>query len=246
LTIVFQRIAEKIYPPRDLSTSTIKHRKDINTMKLKGILFDMDGTIGDTVPLCIAAIQHTFQHYMGKLFTPPEVVGMFGFSEEGMFKNQLPDSWPEAVEMYLREYEQGHAAFPEPFNGIQPMLEELKARDLKLGIVTGKGPHSAHISAQTWNLDKYFSGIDTGSPDGPVKARGMQAFLDHWGLPASSVAYVGDAPSDIEASRQVGVIAVGAAWAKSTDAQALAATHPDELFTRVEDFAAWVKRSTEP
>jgi pyrophosphatase PpaX len=170
----------------------------------------------------------------------PEVIGMFGFSEEGIFRNHLPETWPQALEMYLAEYERAHSLCPQPFSGILPLLESLQARGLRLGIVTGKGPHSARISAHAWGLEPYFSGIETGSSDGPVKPRGMRVFLQKWNLPAQAVAYVGDAASDIDAAREAGIVAVSAAWAKSADASALAARHPDALFTQVEDFAAWV------
>ena len=214
-------------------------------MKLQGLIFDMDGTLGDTVPMCIQAIQHTFHYYTGRTFSPAEIVAMFGYSEEGLFQRLLPDTWQKAADMYQAEYEQAHAAFPEPFNGIPALLASLRRRGVQLGIVTGKGPRSSRFSVRTWGLEPYFSGIETGSMDGPVKPHGMRVFLKEWGLPSQAVAYVGDAASDIDAAREVGVLAVSAAWAGSTDAEALAACQPDALFTRVEDFALWLDEVTQ-
>ena len=209
-------------------------------MKLQGLIFDMDGTLGDTVPMCVAAIQRTFLYYTGRSFSSAEIIAMFGYSEEGIFQRLLPDNWTKAVDMYMDEYERAHADFPEPFNGIPALLASSQRRGLHLGIVTGKGARSSRISTRTWGLDPYFSGIETGSMDGPVKPRGMRTLLKQWGLPPQAVAYVGDAPSDIDAAREVGVLAVSAAWAQSTDASALAERNPDALFTRVEDFALWL------
>lgn len=57
-----------------------------------------------------------------------------------------------------------------------------------------------------------------------------------------AVAYVGDAPYDIDAAKHAGVIAVAAAWAISADAAALAARQPQVLFRSVAEFAVWAAR----
>jgi len=38
------------------------------TMWLRGMIFDLDGTLGDTLPVCIQAFQRTFHHYLGHLW----------------------------------------------------------------------------------------------------------------------------------------------------------------------------------
>jgi phosphoglycolate phosphatase-like HAD superfamily hydrolase len=49
--------------------------------------------------------------------------------------------------MYLEEYARAHVTCREPFPGILPLLTTLQGRSVQLGIVTGKGPRSASISA---------------------------------------------------------------------------------------------------
>ena len=143
--------------------------------------------------------------------------------------------------MYLTEYEHAHAPCQAPFQGIIPLLVTLHAQGLRLGIVTGKGLQSARISARVLGLDAYFEGVEAGSADGPVKPAGIRAFLTRWAVAPETVAYVGDAPYDIDAAKHVGVVAVAAAWAASADAAALAARQPDVLFQRVADFAVWAE-----
>ncbi|MCX6066660.1 MAG: HAD hydrolase-like protein [Chloroflexi bacterium] len=208
-------------------------------MKLQGIIFDMDGTLADTIPVCIAAFQQTFQQCLGQAFTAPEIEAMFGPNEEGMLQRRLPDTWPQALDTFLAEYERAHVICPAPFPGILPLLVTLRARGLRLGIATGKGPGSARISTRILGLEPYFDGIEVGSAEGAVKPALIRAFLTRWAVDPQLVAYVGDAPADVDASLQVGVVAVAAAWASTADASALAARQPDALFRRVVDFAAW-------
>lgn len=214
-------------------------------MKLHGVLFDLDGTLGDTIPVCIKAFQRTFQHYLGREFATQEVVDLFGPNEEGMLQRHLPQTWPQALDMYLAEYEQAHTTCKELFVGIVPLLDGLRSRGLHLGIVTGKGAGSARISAHVFGLDQYFDEIETGSADGPIKPTRIRSFLTRWNLPPQAVAYVGDHPSDIDAAHETGVVAVAAGWAASADVAALAACKPHVLFQNVADFAAWVEQASQ-
>ncbi len=113
---------------------------------------------------------------------------------------------------------------------------------MRLGIVTGKGLRSPQISARVLGLNAYFEGIEAGAAHGPVKPAGIQAFLTRWAVAPQTVAYVGAAPYDMDAAQQAEVIAVAAAWAAGTNAEALAARQPHVLFRRVADFVAWAER----
>ncbi|WP_442591927.1 HAD family hydrolase [Pedobacter sp. AW31-3R] len=108
-------------------------------------------------------------------------------------------------------------------------------------IDTGKGKHSTEISLRHFSLTKYFSIIETGSPSGPRKVQGIESVLHQWSdIHKSEVVYIGDAPSDITACRQVGIPVVAAAWADSAEPKILQAMRPDALFLNIEDFRIWL------
>ena len=60
------------------------------------------------------------------------------------------------------------------------------------------------------------------------------------GIKKDEMIYVGDAPSDIIASRKVGIPVVAAAWAHSSEPEKLQEMNPDELFYTVKDFEDWL------
>ena len=108
-------------------------------------------------------------------------------------------------------------------------------------MVTGKGKHSTAISLKHFELTHYFERIETGSPKGARKAEGIQFILDGLqGINKDEVIYVGDAPSDIIASRKAGIPVVAAAWAGTAEPQQLQELQPDEMFYSIKEFSEWL------
>lgn len=53
---------------------------------IKLIAFDLDGTIGDTVPMCIRAFEKAVSPYAGHTLSEREITQTFGLNEVGMIK----------------------------------------------------------------------------------------------------------------------------------------------------------------
>jgi pyrophosphatase PpaX len=215
-------------------------------MQLDGMIFDLDGTLTDTFRVCFAAFREALQPVMGRTYSDEEIMARFGPSEEGMFQRWAPDRWEECMRRYLAAYEREHRRVARTFPGIETALGLLKTRAIRLAVVTGKGPRSAAISLTQLGIGPYFDSVETGSPDGAVKPHRIQRVLERWGVPASRVAYLGDVPSDVEASHIVGVQPLAAAWDERSDAGALRALDPLEVFDTVPQFIRWIETTVEP
>lgn len=57
-------------------------------MKYKGIIFDFDGTIADTLPLCFYSFKEIFRKYNQRDLSSEEVLDMFGPSEVGIIQQK--------------------------------------------------------------------------------------------------------------------------------------------------------------
>ena len=209
-------------------------------MNLRGVIFDLDGTLADTIPICVEAFQRTLKAHSGPHLSREEIEFLFGPTEEGMLRRVLPKYSPTALETYLTEYERLHTAATVPFPGIAALLDALQSRGIKLAVVTGKGARSADISCRALGVRGYFTHIEAGSPNGIIKPAAIARVMGEWSLRPPEVAYIGDAPADIEAARSAGVVSVGAAWAPAASPGLLQAARPDFLFLAVSDFASWV------
>jgi len=212
-------------------------------MSLNGILFDLDGTLADTLPVCIQAYQATVQHFCGRTPEESEIYAKFGLNDEGVLEQFIPGQLDQTLPYYLDRYEQFHAQCPQVFPGIDRVFTILKAKGMRAAIVTGKGSQSAAISMRILGLTRWVDIIESGFAHKADKPHSIGLVLRRWGLPPGQAAYVGDAPSDITAARRAGVLPVGAAWAKTSLLRNDPISQEYITFYDVDSFIRWIEQS---
>lgn len=183
--------------------------------RIRGVIFDFDGTVADTLRLVISGFQEAVESVGGPRFSDADVYDFFGPTEAGMLRRAVGDRWPDAYHIYLAAYERDHGAYDHLFDGIVDLMTSLRARGIRVGLVTGKGRDSAEISVRRTGLGQYLEGFETGSDDGLAKAHGITRVREAWGLAPAEVAYVGDTPDDMKSCLEAGVTGLGAAWAET-------------------------------
>ena len=207
---------------------------------LKGIIFDMDGTLGDTLQLCIESYRDTTEEVTGRKPTEEEVVSYFGLSDRGVLGALLgmnPDAADLPTETFVRIYCERHDELaPAPFPGAAEMLKRLKERGLKLALLTGKEQITAAPTVKKYDMEGVFDLQLYGDPYYNAKADNLKRAMEAWQLRADEIIYVGDAPSDISLCHIVGVAIINDAWSRNAaaDEAACIALQPEY---RLNDFA---------
>jgi phosphoglycolate phosphatase/pyrophosphatase PpaX len=210
--------------------------------KFKAVIFDLDGTIGNTLPLCVRAFKEALEPLTGRKFSDEDIMATFGPSEGGTVRALAPEHYEEGLADYLHHYNALHDICPRPFDGMVELLDILKKNGVRLAMVTGKGDKSTAISLEKFGLDSYFELVETGIPERPIKKENIRKILKNFGNPAlEEVLYVGDSSSDIDASKEVGVKVAAAAWAETAEPENLRSYQPDELFTSISGFSSWLQ-----
>lgn len=210
-------------------------------MTISGFLFDLDGTLAETLPVCLEALKTTFRVFFGRDWTDQECLSWFGPTEEGVVKKLLPEQAEECLAMYYEEYTRVHTICPEPFPGIVEVLDMIKQNGVIMGVVTAKGRRTAEISLDVLNLSRYFDVMESGFEDANRKTVSIEKVLKKWKLPPEEIVYVGDRRSDIQAAYATGIIPVSAAWSEHARPDVLREHNPREIFFSVEEFRKWVE-----
>ncbi len=209
---------------------------------LKAVLFDVDGTLGDTLPLCVEAYRTTVYELRGQRPSAEEVVSHFGLSDRGVL-GALLGMHPDDAELPIGHFVQVYCRLlpqmaPAPFDGVAEMLAGLRQSGLRLGIVTGKEACTARPTFTAFGLDEAgFEWFGFGSPFSNVKAQRLREGADFFGISPAELLYVGDAPSDITLAHAAGVRILNAAWAPDSDScrEACLAEKPDFRLSDIRD-----------
>ena len=180
---------------------------------MTSVLFDLDGTLTDTLPLVIAALNAALASHWGGPKDLQAMRPLFGPSEERLIAREAPGD-PDAVDRFYAEYRREHARLAHPFDGVPEVLQELSARGVRMGLVTNKGRRSSLMTLREFGIAQYFDAVVTGDDLENPKPdpSGILQVVAALGADRARTAYVGDSASDMQAARAAGVHAIGAGW----------------------------------
>ena len=212
-------------------------------MRLKVVAFDLDGTLADNMTHATDAYRMAFAHVTGRPWRDEEVYRLYGPNCEGMCMAAAGDRWPEALERFYAEFRRAYEARSAVVPGVREMLEALGAAGVKLALISGGSRGAIDITLEHVGLTGFFGQVRSGSVHGVDKAACIGEILSHYGEAAADAAYVGDAPYDVKAAAEAGVLPIRCAWTASASGFHPRAHDPPPaaVFERVGDFLAWMK-----
>ena len=181
--------------------------------RFKGVIFDIDGTLTYTNRLIFDSFNHIAEKYLGKKYSDKEIIGFFGPTEDVILKELCKENYPAARKDYYNYYKENHS-IAQMFDGFRELIIDLKNAGVLLSIFTGKGRTSSLITLDELGITEYFDMIVTGddvqnhkpSPEGIIK------FLKKFNINPNDVLMIGDAPSDVKASKEAGVHIASVVW----------------------------------
>ena len=195
---------------------------------MKGILFDLDGTLLDTLDDLEDAVNVTMAAFGWPLRSREEVRSFVGNGVGSLVAQAIPAGLDkaagEAALEFLRTYYAAHsgdAAVPYP--GVTELLHTLNKRGIPMAVVTNKpeGP-ALRLAGECSDRPR------KPAPDMPLYA------LKQMGLDPEDVVYVGDSEVDIRTARSAGIPVVSVTWG-FRDREDLEKLEPDWLIDRPEE-----------
>ena len=201
-------------------------------MTYKTYLFDMDGTLLDTLDDLTAAVNHTLAQYGYPRRTREEVRQGLGNGAVKLMASALPqgEDTPD-FDAIMRDYKawyQAHTCvLTRPYPGVPELLERLTRQGCRVAIVSNK-PHGAACEL----AEKFFPGVPTfgESPATPRKPAPDMVFhaLTALGAEKDTAVYVGDSEVDAQTARNAGLPLIAVSWG-FRGRQALAAAGAENI-----------------
>ena len=189
-------------------------------MKVKAVLFDLDGTLLDTIGDLTDSMNIALNHlgFPGhnagacKMFVG-DGVEMFAF--RALPENDRHQAMVKKCASLMRqEYKKRWAKKTRPYDGIPELLNELTNRDLKMSILSNKPDDAtkemvAEILAK-WSFHPV-AGAQASVPKKPDPTLAIQISQELQVSPEGFL-YLGDTGTDMRTARGAGMFAVGVLW----------------------------------
>ena len=183
---------------------------------IKCVIFDNDGTIADTRGLILPSMRYTTQKCLGKVFPDEEYASMVGIplvDQVATYTSDV-DKQEEMVKVYREYNEAHHDSEIEKFEGCAEAMSAMKNAGLTLAVATSKLRTLCSRGLKILGIDGFMTTV-VGAEDTELhKPHGEPIVFTarKLGFELSRCAYVGDAPFDIQAAKDAGVVSIGVTW----------------------------------
>lgn len=177
-------------------------------MSVKGVIFDLDGTLIDSYQAIYLSFRHAYEQ-MGLLPMPfDEVKGVVGYGLSNTFCHLLgAGQVPEALRLFREKYEEVYRQNTNLLPDAREVLEALHTRGIKLAVATNKLGRFSREIFRHFGLEQLFVIIvgDEDVPQNKPHPEMLVQAMRKMGLPKEEVVFVGDSLIDIQTGQNAGL-----------------------------------------
>ncbi len=188
-------------------------------MNKKALIFDLDGTLVNTVSDIAGAVNAMLEHYGFPKHDDEAVQRMIGKGAKNLItqalpdKNRTPEFIDEALECYRSCYDRNLIVKTYVYEGLHEVLLTLKNDGVKMAVLSNKDDR--HVKEIVKKLmPGFFISADGFSPLYPHKPApdAVLAIMKKMGVTREETAFVGDSAVDVQTAKNVGMTSVGVSW----------------------------------
>lgn len=187
----------------------------------KAVLFDLDGTLADSLE-SIASAANKALEVSGFQPLPVENYKYYaGDGQDTLIRRALKAAGDEegewfdkTISVYKEIFKQDCTYKVKAFDGVSELLQELKKRGIKIGVISNK-PHQRSLDVVNTLFGEGYFDIVVGQKDGvpkkPNPASTLNGALELGAAPGECI-YVGDTDVDMDNGNAAGMFTVGVLW----------------------------------
>lgn len=192
----------------------------IKDAKYKGVIFDLDGTVADTIGDITNAMNLMRNSFGLDAVDENEVVKHINLGAINALAGNLPESYREeqtlneALTRYLQFYSEHFIEKTRAFDGIENALKVLYENGFKICVLSNKSDKLTKAIVGELFQPEYFIEVLGASERFPHKPDPASAIYlaGEMGLSSGEVILVGDSDIDMQTANNAGMLAVGVAW----------------------------------
>ena len=214
-------------------------------MRYRAVLFDMDGTVLDTLDDLTNAVNHVLGLYSMPPITRQQAAAYLGNGAKYLLTRSVPEGTPEGlIEELLRVYQPWYdshcAILTAPYPGILPLMEALKAAGVKQAVISNKQDSAVKRLAA-----RHFPGLlETAVGESDTVRRkpnpdAVLAALREMEVQPRDAVYIGDTEVDIQTAKNAGLACAVVGWGFRTESELLKAG-AERIFYSAEELCAWL------
>lgn len=207
------------------------------------VLFDLDGTLIDTIDFILASVRHTFAD---RARGPSDADWIAGIgtplrTQLAAYADGVADL-DGLVERYRQHQRAHHDEMTRCYAGVREALQEIREGGHRVGVVTSKLAEPAARAIRHVGIDDLVDvlvGADDCERHKPDPEPVLRALARLDAVPGEAL-FVGDSPHDIAAGNSAGVFTAAVLWG-ACSREALAAARPDRVIASVHELPAVVQ-----
>jgi phosphoglycolate phosphatase len=187
-------------------------------LRARAFLFDLDGTLVDSLADIAAAMNHALIGFGWPVHDHAAYRGFVGEGVEALARRAAPagaqERHAELIAAYQHRYGENLLDATRPYPGVVELVASLRARGVPLGVLSNKPDRPTRHLAEALFPAGSFAAVQGQLPGVPRKpdptaALALAATLGH---EPRDIAFVGDTAVDVHTARAAGMLPIGVGW----------------------------------
>jgi pyrophosphatase PpaX len=234
-------------PASDQTSAAPDAAPDAVRPRHETVLFDLDGTLADTIPLIVASYQHAFRTVLAEEVEEARARAWIGRPLLTALLEESATHGHELDRVYRAWNLENTSRLIQRYAGVPELLEALAGAGVRCAVVTSKRRETARLALEGVGIAGLI-GVAAGLEDTTRHKPEPDPLLHAaaaLGVETADCVYVGDATVDVLAAEAAGMAAVAVTWGAGERA-ALEALGPDAVVDTVPDLAAYLLGRARP
>ena len=190
--------------------------KNFRPRRFDLIAFDWDGTLFDSTAIIVRCIQAAVRDVGGTVPTDKEAAYVIGMGLMQALAHAAPDVPPEKYTELGNRYRFHYLQHQDDlslFEGVLPLLNDLRERGHLLAVATGKSRRGLDEALHTVQLKGVFDGSRTADQTaGKPHPLMLQELMAEFDVAPERLLMIGDTTHDLELARNAGCASVGVGY----------------------------------